>query len=189
MVPNLKDMISGARALLGIATSRWVFSGPRSVALAISNPCNTSCLMCWYHSLLLRGAGSGDTHQPSVRSQEPPYMDLAVLETIVRESHAMGAFRVVLCGEGEPTLHPHFDCILELVTQLNMEPYVITNGLAVDEARAKFWATKRAHFRFSIHAGDEETWLRVHPFGRPRQFEHLSRVIKLLVHKLDERGG
>jgi MoaA/NifB/PqqE/SkfB family radical SAM enzyme len=108
-------------------------------------------------------------------------MDPAILETIVRETHAMGTFRVVLCGDGEPALHPEFDRMLELITQLRMEPYVITNGLAVDESRARFWATKRAHYRFSINAGDEETWLRVHPSGRPGQFERLSRVIKLLV--------
>jgi len=136
VAPRIRDLVSGARALLGIATSRWVFSGPRSVALAISYPCNTSCSMCWYHSPLLHGARPEDADESSLRSRGPLHMDPAVAETIVRESHAMGTFRVVLCGEGEPTLHPHFDHILELVTQLNMEPYVITNGLAVDEARS-----------------------------------------------------
>jgi MoaA/NifB/PqqE/SkfB family radical SAM enzyme len=108
-------------------------------------------------------------------------MDPATLETIVRETHAMGTFRVVLGGEGEPSLHPQFDHMLALMTKLGMEPYVLTNGLALDEARARFWATKRAHYRFSIHAGDAETWLRVHPLGRAQQFERLCRVIKILV--------
>jgi MoaA/NifB/PqqE/SkfB family radical SAM enzyme len=108
-------------------------------------------------------------------------MDPILLETILRESHKLGTFRVVLGGNGDPALHPHLDCMIELMMQLGMEPYVLTNGLAVDEKRAKAWSTKRAHFRFSIHAGDIETWLRVHPNGTLEQFERLSRVIKTLV--------
>ena len=64
-----------------------------------------------------RGAPGSD---PARRGRQ--YMDPAVAETIVRETHAMGAYRVVLCGDGEPTLHPDFDRILDLITQLNMEP-------------------------------------------------------------------
>jgi MoaA/NifB/PqqE/SkfB family radical SAM enzyme len=108
-------------------------------------------------------------------------MDPALFETIVRESREMGAFRVVICGEGEPTLHPKFDRMLDLVTRLEMEPYVITNGIGIDHTRAKIWASMRAHFRFSIHAGDVETWLSVHPSGSSKDFENLSRVIKMLA--------
>ncbi len=181
MAPRLRDVVGGARAVLGMATRRWTFCGPRSVALAIANPCNTDCLMCWCHSPLLQHARSGELDPADARSREQPFMDPAILETIVRESRAMGTFRVVLCGDGEPALHPEFDRFLQLITRLDMEPYVITNGLALDQSRAKLWSTQRAHFRFSIHAGDEETWLRVHPSGRPGQFERLSGVIKLLA--------
>jgi len=119
-------------------------------------------------------------HQTGRDSRGQRYMDQAVFETILRESREMGTFRVVLGGNGDPALHPQFDRMLELMERLEMEPYVLTNGLSVDENRARVWATSRAHFRFSLHAGDEETWLRVHPAGTPRQFERLSRVIRLL---------
>jgi MoaA/NifB/PqqE/SkfB family radical SAM enzyme len=110
-------------------------------------------------------------------------MNPDLFEAIIRETHELGGFRVVLCGEGEPVLHPHFDRMLDLITKLEMEPYVITNGLAIDESRARLWADKKAHFRFSLQAGDEETWLRVHPGGTTKQFERLSRVIKLLAQE------
>lgn len=182
MAPRLRNLTSGARALLGIVTSRWVVGGPRSVALAISDICNTKCLMCWYHSPLLRGAADlPDVHKIGASSGRPAFMDWSVFEAIIRESREMGAFRVVLCGEGEPSLHPHFDRMLDLVTGLDMEPYVITNGLNIDEGRARFWASQRAHFRFSLQAGDPETWLRVHPHGTAEQFERISRLIKFLT--------
>ena len=201
MAPRFRDMLSGARAVLGMATGRWTFCGPRSVALAIADPCNTDCLMCWCHSPLLKRAATSGAEQTGARSHKRHFMDPAILETIIRESQAMGAFRVVLCGDGEPTLHPDFDHFLQLTTELDMEPYVITNGLAVNHTRTELWATQRAHFRFSIHAGDAETWLRVHPSGRAGQFERLSDVIKQLaqagtphvstlnvIHKANYRG-
>lgn len=181
MAPTLRDVSSGVRALLGIITRQRVFSGPRSVALGISDVCNTNCLMCWCHSPLRRAGEPGDRHETSSGSGASQFMDPAILETIVRETHAMGTYRVVLGGNGEPSLHPEFDRILGLMTDLGMQPYVLTNGLGIDEDRARLWATKRAHYRFSIHAGDVETWLRVHPSGRAEQFEQLSRVIKTLV--------
>jgi MoaA/NifB/PqqE/SkfB family radical SAM enzyme len=108
-------------------------------------------------------------------------MDSALFEQIIRESRELGAYRVVLGGFGDPALHPHFDRMLEVMMRLNMEPYVLTNGLALDEKRVETWATKRAHFRFSLHAGDVETWLRVHPGGTARQFERVSRAITALA--------
>jgi MoaA/NifB/PqqE/SkfB family radical SAM enzyme len=181
MTPRPRDLISGARALLGIITKKWVLTGPRSVALAISDVCDTNCVMCWCHSPLLdRQAVMANAHQIERDSRRQRFMDPAVFETILRESREMGTFRVVLGGNGDPALHPQFDGMLELMEQLEMEPYVLTNGLSVDEIRTRVWANSRAHFRFSVHAGDEETWLRVHPGASPRQFERLCRVIRLL---------
>ncbi len=181
MTPRLRDLTSGARALLGILSSRRMFSGPRSVALAISDVCNTHCLMCWTHSPLVRSSREPRNTEKSGNGPGPPvYMDLAVFETIIRESREMGTFRIVLCGHGDPALHPHFDRILQLLENLDMEPYVLTNGLSVDESRARVWAATRAHFRFSLHAGDPDTWLRVHPTSTAGQYDRLMGAIRTL---------
>ncbi len=168
---RLRDLASGARSLAGIVSRRRVFAGPRSIALAISDVCNTNCVMCSCHSPLLA---------PPAPTPEP-YMDPGVFESILRQCRAMGTFRVVLGGNGEPSLHPHFDRMLQLMNSLGMEPYVLTNGLALDEARVKVWSSIRAHYRFSIHAGDEPSFLAGHPNARPGQFERLTRAIKALV--------
>ncbi len=158
---------------MGVATERHAFAGPRSVALAICEVCNTDCVMCWCHSPTARARGA--------RPSGSPYMDPALLETIIRQCRAMGTYRVVLSGYGEPSLHPDFDRTLELLKQLDMEPFLLTNGLALDDARVRLWGGMRAHFRFSLHAGDVDTYLRVHPGGKAAQFERLSRMIRRLV--------
>jgi MoaA/NifB/PqqE/SkfB family radical SAM enzyme len=172
---RFRALNSGIHTLLGILSSRYALSGPRSVALSLANVCNTNCIMCDSHSPLLPSHGGQE------KAPDAPFMDSALFERIIRESRAMGAYRVVLCGYGDPSLHPEFDRMLEVMMQLDMEPYVLTNGLALDDKRVAIWAGKRAHFRFSLHAGDVDTWLRVHPGGTSRQFERLSRAIKTLV--------
>jgi MoaA/NifB/PqqE/SkfB family radical SAM enzyme len=172
---NFRALTSGARTLLGILLSRYAPSGPRSVALSIANVCNTNCMMCDCHSPLL------DHQENPSASPGAPFMEPGLFERIIRESHSLGAYRVVLAGFGDPSLHPDFDRMLDIMMKLGMEPYVLTNGLALDEKRATIWAGKRAHFRFSLHAGDIETWLRVHPGGSVRQYERLSRAIKTLA--------
>jgi wyosine [tRNA(Phe)-imidazoG37] synthetase (radical SAM superfamily) len=182
MAPRLRELTSGSRSLLGIVMARWVFGGPWSVTLAVSSVCNTDCVMCPCYSPYARRAE--DSHQmPELRPgpDSPAYLDPALFEMILREARQMGTYRIVLSGLGEPSLHPEFDRMLELMMRLDMEPLVLTNGIGIDAARAKIWATKRGCFRFSIHAGDHETWLRVHPGGTGKQFERLSQLIRLLV--------
>lgn len=175
---GLVDVESGVRTLLGIFSGRWVFGGPRAIALILSRACNSSCVMCWYHSPKLIG---GARNVESTDGEHPEFMDLALCETIIRECHDLRTYRVILGGHGEPTLNPDFDRILGCVTDRGMAPYVITNGLAVDETRAREWAGCRAHFRFSVHAGSEESWLRIHPQCSSAQFARLERVIRRLA--------
>jgi len=168
------------RTLAGIASGGRVFAGPRTVALIIADDCNSNCVMCWYHSPLLGGERSG-THAVEGGGVRPRFMDTKLLESIVRQCRDLGTRRVVLGGSGETALHPDLDAMLELTVSLGLRPYVITNGLAVDEARARRWAALPAHYRFSLHAGDPETWSAIHPAGTSEQFERICSAISTLV--------
>jgi len=175
VTPTLRELASGTRSLLGIASRRWVFGGPRTVALGVANVCNTRCAMCWSHSPLLPQSLSRADHPG------PAFMDSELFESIIRQCREIGTYRVVLGGDGDPALHPDLDRVLVLMTALGMEPFVMTNGLALDDHRIELWAGLRAHYRFSVHAGDPETWARVHDDGSGKKFERLSRTIRAIV--------
>ncbi len=178
---RLRDLASGMKVLLGILSRRRVFTGPRSVGLTIANVCDTDCLMCGAHSPLLKKSPVPDTMPTPAFYIRQPFMADSLFEACVQECHDMGTFRLVLGGNGEPALHPRFDNMLGLMRRFHMEPYLLTNGISLDSARVKIWAATPGHFRFSLHAGDPETWARVHPRNKPEQFEHLSRHIKELA--------
>ncbi len=178
---RLRDVVSGVKVLLGILSRRRVFTGPRSVGLTISNICDTSCLMCGAHSPLLQEPPVPGTMPTTAFAKPQPFMDDHLFKQCVQECRDTGTFRLVLGGNGEPALHPSFDEVIVLMRRLQMEPYVLTNGISLDNARVKIWAATPGHFRFSLHAGDPETWHRVHPRSKPEQFERLSRHIKELA--------
>lgn len=175
---RLRDVKSGIKPMIGILSRRFVFGGPRSIALLISEKCNSQCLMCWYHSPLLNENSGLEKDKDRERSS---FMDFGLCENIIRETHQMGTYRYILGGHGEPLLHPQFDNILDLLVHLKKAPYIITNGFVIDDRYAKYLSTKRAHYRISVHAGDVETWLRIHPTLAASQFEKLSRAIEQLA--------
>jgi len=170
--------MNGSRCLFGLITRRFVFSGPRTIALLLSSECNSRCVMCWFHSPLLDVQRETDASIPQSLTPENRFMDYELCETIIREVHEMGTARVILGGWGSPGLHPKLNQVLTLLVELGMEPYLITNGLAIDLQRARLWAQLPLHIRFSMHAGDPETWLKIHTGGSLKQFERLETVIQ-----------
>ena len=182
MIFSVRKFTSGARAYLGILLSRWLWGGPYQVSLEISNVCDTDCIMCWCHSPQL----PGDNHNPDANGNGIPvqrrsFMEPDLLESILRQCHEMGTYLVILGGDGDPALHPQIDYMLERVIRLGMKPFVMTNGISFDAKRAQRWAGIPGYFRFALHAGDIDTWLRVHPAGRPKQYEQLCRTIRTVV--------
>jgi len=176
---RLGDLVSGVRTVAAIIARSSALSGPRIVTMILSGECNSQCVMCWYHSPLL---DCDVTTQPEAgHAQRQRFMDRTICESILRQCRALGTYRVVLGGHGEPTIHPSFDDLLHLTGNLGMESYVITNGLSVDPPRAASWARQRAHFRFSLHAGDPETWLAVHPRCVAADFERIEQAIRVLA--------
>ncbi len=137
--------------------------------------------MCWFHSPFLGVERETDGSISQSYASQNRFMNYELCETIIREVHELGTARVILGGWGSPGLHPKLDQILALLVRLGMAPYLITNGLAIDQQQARHWAQLPIHFRFSMHAGDPETWLKIHTGGSLRQFELLEKVIRHLA--------
>ncbi len=173
---TISNLSSAIRTMLGIASHRWVLTGPRWVSLSITDVCNANCIMCAGHSPL-RELVRGPHRTP----RPTGHMDTATLEAIVRECAQLGTHHFVICGSGETTLHPGLDRAIDLAIELGMVPYVATNGLSADEARVRRWATRRAFWRFSVHAADPATWLRIHPTGQAEQFHRIARAVRTLA--------
>ena len=101
---NLKEIESHAEILQ---------SYPRRLVFELTNACNLNCVMC--------GRNAADFKMTAFdmdvfRSFEP-MMD------IVEE--------VTLMGWGEPTIHPHFNEMLEIIDRHSARKYFCSNGMCL----------------------------------------------------------
>lgn len=80
------------------------------IQIEITTICNYGCFYC---------AG---------RDMPQQHMSMELFKEIIRKLPENAPHRISLQGEGEPTLHPGFWDMVEMVTELGHVPYTITNG-------------------------------------------------------------
>ncbi len=86
------------------------------IQIEVTTVCNYQCFYC---------AG---------RDMPQKHMDMDLFKDILRRIPP-GKHRVSLQGEGEPTMHPNFWEMVELVTGMEHIPYTITNGSRIEPAQ------------------------------------------------------
>ena len=61
-------------------------------------------------------------------------MDLATVNLVANQVSELENFQcVVLCGRGEPTLHPNFSEVVEILVEKNINVFLYTNGARFDQ--------------------------------------------------------
>ena len=108
----------------------------------LTNRCNFSCVHC-------------------IRSEDGPHHDLPVtiVDKVLREVQNYQPIRLVAFTGGEPTLHPQFADIVELVTGAQYPYTFVTNGWNFPQTFEKILAWKHAFesVSFSVDGASETT--------------------------------
>ena len=148
------------------------FPSSSSVKLELTNFCNHDCHFCAYRRVV----------QDPARKEMLP--TARVLE-LIDELSAGGVKAVMFTGGGEPLLHPDLEDIFARCRTHHLAHALITNGerlgaISDDGLEGLTW------IRFSINAGDEQTYTRVHGSG-PRAWERVWAQVRRAANK--ERFG
>jgi MoaA/NifB/PqqE/SkfB family radical SAM enzyme len=107
----------------------------------LTSLCNFSCTHC------IREEG------------EPGFLPIPLVETVLTETQRYGNVNYVAFTGGEPTLHPEFASLLELVSAYGYRFGFVTNGWRFAEktfAQVKPYRNHLAHVTFSIDGATEE---------------------------------
>ena len=99
---NIKEMEAGKTILE---------SYPRRLVLELTNACNLNCIMC--------GRNAAD-FKPTVFDMDVFRGFEPLMDTIEE---------VTLMGWGEPTIHPHFSEMLEIINRHSARKYFCSNGM------------------------------------------------------------
>jgi MoaA/NifB/PqqE/SkfB family radical SAM enzyme len=152
--------------------------GPYSIMVDIEDECDLHCRMCYFHS-------------PYIEEEFRPCftrMEFAVFKDLISDLANIGVRKIILCGKGEPFLHPDIIKMIKLVKENNFILHIFTNGIHIKENMLEEMLTLNVdRLIFSIHAGDYQTYRKVHP-AHPDKFEYVEKLLKEIKKYKEKRG-
>jgi MoaA/NifB/PqqE/SkfB family radical SAM enzyme len=155
-----------ALTLLGAGLRRDPLVGPRVVQLNIADRCNLRCIMC-------------------NQSCFPPggFLDPDRAASLIDELAALGLQELFWHGYGEPCLHPHLGDMIATVGRRHpvLRQFTVSNGTCISESLVGILRDRDVGVRISAHAGDRETWARIHPHNDPGLFDRMVEAIARLA--------
>lgn len=142
-------------------------SYPRRLVFELTNACNLNCVMC--------GRNAAD-FKPSVfdmdvfRSFEP------LMDTVEE---------VTLMGWGEPTIHPHFNEMLEIINKHSARKYFCSNGMNLQKIKNAIFDYNVDVFAVSLDGATDETNSRIR---RGSKINQIKNDLKEIVQIKKKRG-
>jgi len=128
----------------------------------LTNRCNFSCVHC-------------------IREEDGPYHDLpvAIVNKVLTEMQAYQPVRLVAFTGGEPTLHPQFADVVELVTTYGSRVTFVTNGWNFPQTFAKIqgWKSALESISLSLDGASEVTHDTLR--RQPGSFRRLMQAVSL----------
>ncbi len=142
-------------------------SYPRRLVFELTNACNLNCVMC--------GRNAAD-FKPT-RFDMEVFRSFEPLMDIVEE--------VTLMGWGEPTIHPSFIEMLEIINRHSARKYFCSNGMNLKKIKDAIFDYNVDVFAVSLDGATDETNGRIR---RGSKIEQVTEDLKDIVRLKKERG-
>lgn len=138
---------------------------PINAEIAISGACNHRCVFC-----------SAD-----YMHYEPCFLSRKIMGIRMKEMQKQGLKSVLLAGNGEPLTNKDAIYIINDMKDIGLDVALSTNGVLFTEEKARACMASLSWIRFSISAGTEENYKRIHR----GQDGDLERVFQNIKHAAD----
>ena len=142
-------------------------SYPRRLVFELTNACNLDCVMC--------GRNAADF--------KPTMFDMDVFRSF--EPLMDVAEEVTLMGWGEPTIHPHFNEMLQIINMHSARKYFCTNGMNLKKIKNAIFDYNVDVFAVSLDGATDETNGRIR---RGSKIDQITEDLKEIVQMKKERG-
>lgn len=142
-------------------------SYPRRLVFELTNACNLNCVMC----------GRNAANFKPTRFDMDVFRSFEPLMDIVEE--------VTLMGWGEPTIHPNFNEMLEIINKHSARKYFCTNGMNLKKIKNAIFDYNVDVFAVSLDGATDETNSRIR---RGSKIDVITEDLKEIVRIKKERG-
>jgi MoaA/NifB/PqqE/SkfB family radical SAM enzyme len=150
------------------------FKFPKYLHIALTNKCNLKCIMCPYHSKLLKE-----------ESHTNPYFDHAIkmpadiLRKVIDEASMYGS-SLTFGQYDEPMLYKDFIGHVSYAKQKGCKVSLTSNGTYVDEERAKkLLETGIDHISFSIDAASHESYKKIRGGNFDTPINNIKKLVEI----------
>lgn len=155
---NIEEIDKGAEILKSL---------PRRLVFELTNACNLNCVMC--------GRNASDFKATMFDMEWFRYFE-PMLDTVEE---------VTLMGWGEPTMHPHFEEMLQIIDQHSARKYFCTNGMRLDKITDAIFDNHVDVFAVSLDGATAETNNRIR---RGSDIDKIIKNLKEIERIKTERG-
>lgn len=145
-----------------------LLAGPETLQLNLSSRCNLDCVFCWIHSPL----------RAPRKVPGPAFLSPGHVRAVLDALPALRPGRVVLCGQGEPLLHPEVRPLLAALQMLGVPTTIQTNGTAGPEPD-ELAALGVESLEVNLSAATAAAWRDTHPAHARLHAEALRRLERL----------
>lgn len=152
---------------------------PVYVQIVLSDLCNQDCSFCAYRT---EGYSSNENFpvrdELGIVAERNPNRMMPFQKAVetIRCCYEMGVRAVLLTGGGEPTVHPQFGEVTEVLDDFDIELGVNTNGLLLDHGKC-YRLPNAKWVRVSVDAGTAETYGKTRRVN-PKQFDRVLSNIR-----------
>ncbi|MCX6354530.1 MAG: radical SAM protein [Candidatus Aureabacteria bacterium] len=163
------------RLLCGIADGERAFCGPEQLHIDLTNLCTLRCLCCWHRSTLIPSRDALAHWSPRFSLPFERVLQL------VGEAADLGVKRIIYSGGGDPLCYPRLFDVLEATRSRGIEATVISNFTVCNEPMLRrLVSSDVSRLVVSLWAGEEETYLAMHPGMGRGVFERVVSLMKKL---------
>lgn len=153
-----------ARFLLSYLSGDRASAGPFAAAIDVTRRCNLQCFGCPSHAPDARW-------HPNRQDNDFSWNDY---QRVCEELRRMGTRKLILIGEGEPTLHPKLLDMIFRAKRCGFYVTLLTNGTTLDERLAPALATSGLdELRVSLWASDEDEFVHNYSGTNPDFFRRV----------------
>lgn len=142
-------------------------SYPRRLVFELTNACNLNCVMC--------GRNAADF--------KPTMFDMNIFRSF--EPLMDTVEEVTLMGWGEPTIHPHFNEMLEIINKHSARKYFCSNGMNLQKIKNAIFDYRVDVFAISLDGATDETNGRIR---RGSKIQQITEDLEEIVEIKKERG-
>ncbi len=117
--------------------------------------------------------------KPEVGSRHPNELNYRETEKLLKDAKKLGLRWIFSCGLGEPLEDTRFERLVETVSMLGVRLSIFTNGILIDEKKAKWLHDNKVCLILKLDTFKEATFDKI--LGKKGKARRIYEMIKLLL--------